>query len=113
MAIDVATWVREHTRGWMAHSVCIAIEEPFNTHGIHGAMLQHGVFSAIVYDLTSDFRVIPVWPTTIKRFVGGPKKKLFIVREVYRRWGFSADDDNVVDAYAIARWAASERGVKP
>jgi len=48
---------------------------------------------------------LEVPPTTLKSFacgVGGAKKEV-VLREVFRRWGYVARDNNLADAYALAR----------
>ncbi len=56
------------------------------------------------------FRDVP--PTTLKAFVTGKGNadKEVMLREVYKRWGYDADDNNDCDAYALARYemAAAE-----
>lgn len=84
----------------------IAIEEPFVGPQGPSALLQHAVFSAVAFEVYKMFgRVRTVSPSTVKSFVGA-KQKQFVARQVYKRWGFESNDDNVVDAFAIAMWAA-------
>jgi len=95
------------------HADIIALEEPFCAKGTI-ALKGYAVFAALCYSLhnlvlSSEF--ITVSPNTVKKFVGA-HKKMFVAREVQRRWGFSSDDHNVVDAYAIARWAMSQQNGK-
>jgi len=88
----------------------IAIEEPFCAKG-QIALKGYAVFAALCHILYGNYpeQLITVSPNTVKKFVGA-HKKMFVAREVQRRWGFSSDDHNVVDAYAIARWAMSQNG---
>jgi len=60
-----------------------------------------------VYDAGYPF-YIPV-PSQIKKFVTGKgtSQKNIVVREVYKRWGIDADDDNQADACGMAHMAAS------
>ena len=44
-------------------------------------------------------------PTVVKKFVCGKgnAKKELVMKEVYKRWGFESSDNNLTDAYGIAR----------
>lgn len=48
-----------------------------------------------------------VQPTSLKKYVtgSGTAKKNTMLLAVFKKWGFEADDDNVADAYALARLA--------
>jgi crossover junction endodeoxyribonuclease RuvC len=48
-----------------------------------------------------------VQPTTLKKFVtgNGTAKKNNMMLAVYKKWGYETDDDNLADAYALARVA--------
>lgn len=50
-----------------------------------------------------DFNLVP--PTTLKKYATGKgnSAKNIMLREVYRKWGYSAEDDDQGDAYALAR----------
>jgi Holliday junction resolvasome RuvABC endonuclease subunit len=87
----------------------VAIEEPFVGENGASALKTYAVFAGIIVALIwPELDTLTVPPTTLKKFVGA-KKKVLIAREVYKRWGFQSDDHNIVDAYAIARWAMSQR----
>lgn len=47
-----------------------------------------------------------VAPNTLKKFATGKgnAKKNMMLKAVFQKWGFDADDDNVADAYALARY---------
>ena len=95
-------------------SLTVAVEEPFVGANAGGALKQHSVWAALAwyYHGLIGERFLSVAPTTIKRYVGlkANKAKALVARQVYRRWKFENDDLNVVDAYAIARWAAERDG---
>lgn len=90
----------------------VGIEEPFLGKGPSTSLLQFGVFASIVHELFPFFggELRTVAPMTLKAFVGVTGKKDLMVREVFRRWNFDHDDTDVVDAYAIARWAMESIG---
>jgi len=90
----------------------VAIEEPFCGQG-KISLKGYAVFAALCDRLYGLYResFVTASPATVKKFVGA-KQKMFVAREVQRRWGFSSDDHNVVDAYAIARWAMSQQNGK-
>lgn len=49
-----------------------------------------------------------VCPTgTLKKMVtgNGNSKKQIVIRDVYKRWGFETDDDNIADAFGLAKMA--------
>ncbi len=51
------------------------------------------------------YKIIP--PTTLKKFVTGKgncKKDLMLLK-VYKRWGIEFDNDNLCDAFSLARMA--------
>lgn len=51
------------------------------------------------------YNVIP--PTSLKKYVAnsGSAKKNLMLKEVYKRWGVDLNDDNLADAYGLARMA--------
>jgi len=87
----------------------IAIEEPFVGASGTSALKTYSVFVMLITMLTlmgalpGGSRIWFVAPTALKKFVGVRTKNL-IAREAYRRWHYMADDDNLVDAYVLARW---------
>ena len=107
---------RDALMGWnhQSHEVVVAIEEPFIGKNATSALKTYSVFAALVY-LTQEYvelekgvsALLTPSPQTIKKFVGA-KEKNFVARAVFRKWGYAADDDNLVDAYAIARWAEAQ-----
>lgn len=56
---------------------------------------------------TSGYGFIVVPPTTLKAYVTGKgnAEKSLMMREVFRKWGYEASDDNDADAYALAQFA--------
>jgi len=64
---------------------------------LHGA-LKHLFFRfQIEYNLYA--------PKSIKKFASGKgnAKKELLIRDVFKRWGFETDNNNLADAYAIAK----------
>lgn len=53
-------------------------------------------------------------PTTLKKFVTGKgnSKKNLILLSVYKKWKISFDDDNLADAYCLARYLSIENNNK-
>ena len=45
---------------------------------------------------------VTVAPTQIKKYCHAKEKKM-IIKEVYKRWGFDTDSDDIADAYVLAR----------
>lgn len=52
---------------------------------------------------------VVVAPPTLKKWVTGKgvAEKSLILREVYKKWGFDAEDDNLADAFALAKLAGA------
>lgn len=52
-------------------------------------------------------RMIEVPPTVLKSFVTGKgnAEKSLILKEVFKKWGFDAPNDNAADAFALAKFA--------
>jgi len=101
--------------GWdTSHDVVLAVEEPFIGKNATAALKTYSVFSAFVFLAQIEtymhqhiVALLTPSPANIKKFVG-VREKNFVARAVFRKWGYAADDDNLVDAYAIARWAEAE-----
>ena len=55
-----------------------------------------------------DFKVVA--PGTLKKFVtgNGRAKKDLMLLKVYKKWGVEFNDDNLADAYSLARFALQE-----
>jgi crossover junction endodeoxyribonuclease RuvC len=56
---------------------------------------------------------LEVAPSTLKKFTGakGNASKEKIAVEVYKRWGFEHDSNNVTDAYVLAQIARAAKGL--
>lgn len=107
MVRDVTVAIEACSRNQGMHgSLRVAIEEPFVGENGASALKTYAVFAGLIVSFDSlDLLVVP--PTTLKKFVGA-KKKVLMAREVFKRWGYQSDDHNLVDAYAIARWAMAQ-----
>jgi len=60
------------------------------------------------YQNKMNYKVIP--PGSLKKFVtgkGNAKKNLMLLK-VFKKWGVEFDDDNLADAYSLARLALEE-----
>ena len=91
------------------HSVCI--EGP--SYASNGAyILQMGALHFMIRVMFKkrnvDFKVIA--PGTLKKFVTGDgrAKKDLMLLKVYKKWGEEFNDDNLADAYSLARMALEE-----
>ena len=62
-----------------------------------------GVIKLAFYTNNIDVKIYP--PTVIKKFICGKgnAKKDLMIKEVYKKFNFDTDDDNMADAYGIAR----------
>jgi len=59
--------------------------------------------------LYKTYRIRIVAPSELKKFVAGPGKgnckKQLILLKTFKKWGEEFDDDNLCDAYCLARFA--------
>lgn len=62
-----------------------------------------------VFDGTTLVKPDLVATNTLKKFVTGKGTgpKSVIIKGVYKKWGYDTDDDNLADAYGLARMAAA------
>lgn len=62
-----------------------------------------GVLRLLLYQ--KSIKTVEIPPTTLKKFVCGKGnvKKNILIKEVYKKWGIDFDDDNLADAYGLAR----------
>lgn len=88
------------------HSVCI--EGP--SYASNGAfILQMGALHFMIRLMLKkrgvDYKIIA--PGTLKKFVTGDgrAKKDLMLLKVYKKWGVEFDNDNLADAYGLARFA--------
>jgi crossover junction endodeoxyribonuclease RuvC len=60
-----------------------------------------------LFENNVSFNIVP--PKTLKVFIAGKGngncKKNLILKEVYKKWGVDFTDDNLADAYGLARYA--------
>ena len=91
------------------HSVCI--EGP--SYASNGAfILQMGALHFMIRIMLKragiNFKVVA--PGTLKKFVTGDgrSKKDLMLLNVYKKWGMEFNDDNLADAYSLARFALEE-----
>lgn len=59
----------------------------------------------VLWQQSLPFLEVP--PSTLKKWIAskGNVEKNLMIREVFKRWGYNAVDDNDADAYALARLA--------
>jgi len=68
----------------------------------------HFILRIFLYQKGIRYVIIP--PLTLKKFVTGKGqgKKELMLKEVYKRWGVDLDDNNLADAYGLARMALED-----
>ena len=86
----------------------IAIEGySFNSKGSSG--VQMGILGGHIRWLlwSAGYAVVSVPPATLKKFVtgSGTSAKAVMLKEVWRRWRFDTDNDNVADAFGLSKVA--------
>lgn len=85
----------------------LAVIEDFSFASKGRAVFQIGGLGFLVRHRLwkQGIRTLFVAPTLVKKFVtgAGNSEKSMMLKEVYKRWGADFQDDNVADAYALAR----------
>lgn len=68
------------------------------------------LFSILMYLFEHDIKYKTIPPKTLKKFVttDGNADKKFIRRVIKCRWGYDFKNDNIADAYGLARMALGE-----
>lgn len=69
----------------------------------------HYVITVMLFDHNAEYKEIP--PSTLKKWAtgkGNSKKELMILH-AYKRWGIEFSDNNLCDAFMLARMAYEER----
>jgi crossover junction endodeoxyribonuclease RuvC len=68
-----------------------------------GGIIKNKLYS--YRGLMPGLNLIMVAPMTLKKFATGYGKgeKSAIIKNVYKKWGFDEDNDNICDAYVLAR----------
>jgi Holliday junction resolvasome RuvABC endonuclease subunit len=96
-----------------SNEITVGIEIPMGSHAGAGAKTDRiyasyitGI-SSIVY--SGRIEIITMVPGTIKKFVTGKgnAKKELILKEVFRKFEFDTSDNNIADAFAIAKYIES------
>jgi len=91
------------------HMICIEDVFTPQMRGQTGAAIElaklAGIIRLALYEAGYPFYVVS--PSQIKKYVTGKgtAQKSIIIREVYKRWGIDAKDDNQADACAMAHVA--------
>ncbi len=101
----------------LGRNIVCAIEEPFQFRGKKGgnsnSLKTYGVYTQLsqvfwhrVEERTARELII-VPPTSLKSFIGckGDRSKEAVAALVKKRWGFTDKSNDIIDAYALARWA--------
>lgn len=96
------------------HIRLICMERPaYDASGAFTGGLVHAATALALLRIfgPGDPRIAPVLVAgnTLKKFVTGRGvgKKQLMVKYVYTKWGFDTDNDNLADAYGLARLAAA------
>jgi len=102
--IDLSTKVRENIE---LHDKVVIEGFSYNSRG-RSVSTQYGlgwIMRYELYDAMIDYIEVP--PTTVKKFATGKGNaaKDVVMREVYKRWGFENDSNNICDAYVMAQIA--------
>ena len=65
----------------------------------------HYTIRIYLREIHTSFKIIP--PTSLKKFVTGKgnSKKSLMIKNVYKKFGYDTEDDNLADAYGLAMMA--------
>lgn len=104
----------------------LQVQEKYNPHFVYIEELAYGArgdamleLAGVNYFVRTQFTWLAIVykmiaPGTLKKFVTGKGtgKKELMLKEVYKKWGEDFDDNNVCDAYCLARMALEENRPK-
>jgi crossover junction endodeoxyribonuclease RuvC len=97
-------WIHEQVLHLCMDRAVVCIEGLSLGSNMPSAQERAGVWFRITDDLQrAGHRVIVVPPSSLKKFVAGKgnAEKSMMIREVYRRWGVEAANDNEADAAGL------------
>jgi len=79
----------------------------FGSKGDGAAQLAALNYAIRIWLYTNGFTYSDVSPSSLKKFVSGKGncKKNLMLKEVYKKWNVDFNDDNICDAYSLARFA--------
>jgi crossover junction endodeoxyribonuclease RuvC len=102
--VDVSSEVPKNTK-----LVCIeglSFGSKGNSLAQMGAL--HYLVRLFLYHNKINYKIVT--PTQLKKFVTGSGKvqKNLMLLKIYKKWGIEFSDDNIADAYALARFAYEE-----
>jgi len=93
----------------------IGIERPMGNNissaalmGMAYASIMLGIYYRKTPDfVTTDIEITAYTPTELKKFITGKgnAKKQIIIQQVYKKYGIEFEDDNLADAFVLAKMA--------
>lgn len=89
------------------HNVDVAIVEGYSHAGKFVNYFQYEIGALVKGVLfKNNIPFIEVPPKSLKKYVTGKGngKKSLMLLEVYKRWNFTTDNDNIADAYGLAEF---------
>lgn len=88
---------------------CIGVEIPMGAHMGPGAKVDR-LYATVLLSIKQQIpeKIMTLYtytPSEIKKFVSGKgnAKKNLIIKDVFKKWGFESEFDDVADAYGIAK----------
>jgi Holliday junction resolvasome RuvABC endonuclease subunit len=91
---------------FQTHTPEVVVIEGYS-YGSKVALPLQGEVTASIVLATEDLKTVPllivVPPTSVKKFITGKGsgKKELVLKEVYRRFGFDTDNNNIADAFVL------------
>ena len=113
----IADFVGGYCNSNCLNNIRIGIEIPMGSHRGAGAKTDR-IYSAYITGIRSlhyeGIEIRAMVPGTIKKFVTGKgnAKKELILKEVFRKFGFDTSDNNIADAFAIAKYVENLKETK-
>ena len=115
--ISITADIEKEISQWCGNEPTIIYIEGLAFGARGQAMLElaalHYFVRIFLYTSHYDYKVIP--PTQVKKFVtgkGNAKKELMLLK-TYKKWGETFEDNNMCDAYCLARYAIDQENPKP
>lgn len=109
---ELVTSLRAVNENYTVKAICMERPAYAASGAFTGGLVHAATALALleVFDGTTFVKPDLVATNTLKKFVtgnGAARGKGVMVKYVYKKWGYDTDDDNLADAYGLARLAAA------
>lgn len=89
------------------YNIQVGIERPMGANRGSGQLVAMAYAAAIIATHQIAIQVMAFTPTELKKFITGKgnSKKQIIIQQVYKKYGVEFEDDNLADAFVLAKMA--------